>query len=155
MSWAPAFRRNLWLGQAVVDLRRLFRGVGLPLPTQVLVASGSTMVVNGMPALGQCMPSTARADKLRMITVNERLVDPVQILGVLVHELIHAADDCRSGHGPWFAAWARALGLTGPVEGSYASPELRRKLESIANGLGSYPQPTIGFNITLTGAVAA
>ena len=132
MTWAPAYRRNLWLAQAVTELRVYFTSVGLPLPSKVLVTVGRTVLTEYGPALGQCTPARSRADRLPLITVNETLTDSVQILSVLTHELIHAADDCQCQHGPWFTAWARALGLIGPSNTSYPSPSLRSKLESMA-----------------------
>jgi hypothetical protein len=155
MTWAPAFRRNLWLAQAVTDLRPHFYGAGLPLPKQVLVTTGSTLVTESGPALGQCTSSKSRADRLPMITIHETLSDRVTILAALVHELIHAADDCQCRHGAWFTAWAMELGLVGPAYTSLPSTSLRSKLESVALGLGPYPQPNVGFNITTSGAVAA
>ena len=93
-----------------------------------------------------------------MITINPTLWDPVTVLAVLIHELIHAADGCRCPHGDWFQAWARHLGLTWPHSSpgqTSAGPQLHRRLGTIAAWLGRYPDEQFGFNLTGGGMVAA
>jgi hypothetical protein len=151
----PVFQRNLWLGQAVTDLRPVFSSAGLRLPPQVLVTTGKTLPTPTGPATGLCYPSSGRPDRRPLIVINEDLKEPVAMLSTLTHELIHAADDCASGHGKWFAGWAATLGLSGDPTATYAGPSLRHRLECMAHGLGPYPEPQMGFSVMPSGQVAA
>lgn len=156
--WTPAYQRRLWLGHAVVELRHLLGVAGLTLPARVLVTTGPTMLVHGHPAAGQCDRSGARADGLSVITINPSESGATRVLEILIHELIHAADNCCSQHGDWFQAWAAHLGLTWPTgfpAYTSAGPHLRRQLDEFAKGLGLYPSETVGFNLTGSGMVAA
>lgn len=154
-GWAPAYDRHLWLAQAVTVLRPLVSSAGLVLPKRVLVQSGPTVMCEHGPALGQCQPSTARLDRLPLITINNCIGDSVIVLSTLLHELVHAADDCRSDHGEWFVAWARALGLDGPIPSTHAGPVLLPRLRAIASSLGVYPAAGFGYDVTTGGQVAA
>ena len=69
--------------------------------------------------------------------------DSLRVLDVLVHELIHAIDDCQSGHGAPFRRIALAVGLTGKMTATVASPELEEKLKVILEKLGEYPHAKI------------
>ena len=153
--WTPAYQRHLWLAQAVVNLKPTLGRTGLPLPERVLVQAGPTILVDGWPALGQCVPSTARSERLPVITISGELTDRATVLATLVHELIHAADDCRSAHGAWFAAWAQRVGLQGSLPSTHAGPGLAAQLETIGRHLGPYPPAAIGFSLTASGLVAA
>ena len=149
-----AFERGLWLGRAVAWLRPTFEIVGLTVP-KVSVQTGQTITCsNGLPALGQCSPSDSSPFRLPVIVVNETLIEPVEILSVLMHEMLHAVDNCVSGHGPWFQGWANALDLVFcPHPATIPGSTLRRGLQSIAAGLGRYPEPKVGFHVTAMGQV--
>lgn len=75
--------------------------------------------------------------------------DVVQLGSTTIHEMIHAVDNCQSGHGKAFRDMAVAIGfLTGkkPNGGSYsmrsteASPKLIRWIKKTAKKLGAFPQ---------------
>src|SRR5690606_28375110 len=130
------------LAQAVTELRSLIGQAGLVLPARVLVTTGPTIATVNGPAAGQCTSSAGRADRLPVITINPSLAEPVAVLSVLVHELVHAGDNCRSAHGDWFQAWARHLGLVWPPGSpgaTSAGAQLHRQLGAIAGRLGHYP----------------
>lgn len=65
------------------------------------------------------------------------------MLDVLVHELVHAADDCRSGHKGAFRRLATAIGLTGRMTATVAGPELAARLHALAEELGPYPHAAL------------
>jgi hypothetical protein len=67
------------------------------------------------------------------------LSDAVLVLDTLMHELIHAVNDCQNKHGPAFKKMALTLGLKGPMRSAGTGPELLAKLEAIALSLGHYP----------------
>jgi hypothetical protein len=77
--------------------------------------------------------------------MSPQLEDPLVVLGVLVHELVHAVDDCRSGHRGAFARIARGVGLEGRMTTSTPGPELAMRLNGLARALGPYPHGALGI----------
>jgi hypothetical protein len=151
------WERDLWLVRAVQCLRPVVNRAGLALPKRVTVKAGPTQTAgdSSLVALGECWPSSATKDGVPGIIINPSMTDAITILSTLIHELVHAADNCGSGHGPWFAAWARAIGLEGAVPSTHAGPALQRTLRVIAQELGAYPAPQHGYNLAASGRVFA
>jgi SprT-like family len=151
------WERDLWLARAVHQLRPVIEACGLRLPSLVTVKAGLTHDSAGgsQHALGECWPSRTTSFGAPGIVINRCVHDGVTVLAVLVHELIHAAADCQDGHGEWFKAWARAIGLEGPVPSTHAGPRLRRQLQAINRGLGGYPGARFGFSMTSAGGLVA
>ncbi|MDG4792735.1 SprT-like domain-containing protein [Micromonospora sp. WMMD1082] len=89
--------------------------------------------------IGQCWASHTTADKTPQVFVSPVLADAGQVLETLAHELIHAWDDCKSGHRGDFAKLARRIGLTGKMTATVAGDELKARLDEIADQLGEYP----------------
>lgn len=145
--------RDLWLVRAVHRIRPILSEYGLPLPKRVTVRVGVTWLPSGSAShpLGECWPSFATDAGVPGIVVNESVTDEMTILAVLVHELVHASDKCRSGHGSWFSSWARAVGLDGPILSTHAGPLLQRQLRPIARALGRYPRAHHGYCVSLAG----
>jgi len=57
----------------------------------------------------------------------------------LLHELIHAADDCASGHKGAFAEAAIRLGFQGPMTQTPPGVELAAEVITLAEALGPFP----------------
>ncbi len=148
------WERRLWLVRAAQHLRSRCAAAGLVLPSRLTVTSGTTQVVNGAYALGECWPIATTAEGMPAIVIWDGLIDPVTILSTLLHELIHAADDCRSQHGPWFASWAQSLGLVG-LPATSAGPQLHRALGRVACILGAYPDVRHGYVAYANGRMLA
>lgn len=74
------------------------------------------------------------------VTVHVRcdIKDPVQILGVLVHECIHAFMNIK-GHGKDFKHEAMRVGFEKPITQYHPSPELVSACENIYKKLGEFP----------------
>ena len=157
VSTIAVWERDCWLVRAVHRLRPVVGESGLLLPKRITVRAGQTNLsdTGSGHALGECWPSTATTDGVPGIVVNATITDTRTILHVVVHELIHAADDCRDGHGAWFTAWARALGLEGDIPSTYAGPRLQRSLSALARDLGAYPAPQYGYNLSRSGRLIA
>jgi hypothetical protein len=138
--------RELWLEQAVRALTPLFKEQGATVPTQVRVSVGFPKGRKGNKgnAIGQCWAGAAAADGVHQVFISPVLTDPVQILGVLVHELVHAVDDCQSGHVGAFRKLATSLGLTGKMTATTVGEELAPKLEKIAAKLGPFNHAQLG-----------
>ena len=90
-------------------------------------------------AIGTCHPrSHSECGKLNQLTISP-VLGQADILGVLVHEMIHAVDDCKSGHGKVFRQMAIAAGLTGKMTATTPGDILAATLLQITEELGTYP----------------
>ena len=74
------------------------------------------------------------------VTIHVRcdIKDPVQILGVLVHECIHAFMNIK-GHGKDFKHEAMRVGFEAPITRYHPSPALVCTCENIYKKLGEFP----------------
>jgi hypothetical protein len=146
--------RDLWLVQAVQELRPWVTRHGLTLPGRVAVSVATTQPTGGRPALGECWPSASTREGVPAIVISHALTSSTTVLSTIVHELLHAADDCKSQHGAWFVAWASALGLVGSPS-THAGPRLAKALGGMARRLGSYPASQYGYTMFDTGRLVA
>jgi len=143
---APAARfstREEWLVAAVAKLTPLFAELGETVPAiRVSVGwPGGRGAKNAV--IGQCWSSAASSDKVAQLFISPVLVEADRVLDVLAHELVHAVDDCTSGHKGRFAKIAKGLGLTGKMTATVAGDELKAKLVAIAAELGPYPHAAL------------
>jgi SprT-like family len=130
--------REQWLQHAVTALTPFFSAKGYLVPNcHVSCGFASTDVKRGH--IGQCWSTKASADKVNQIFISPALSDSVAVLDTLMHELIHAVDDCENKHGPVFKKMALKLGLKGPMRSAGAGPELKLRLKELAKSLGPYP----------------
>ncbi len=140
--------REQWLELAVLKLRRLFEEIDVEVP-EVRVSVGWPSK-GGLRAtgkvVGQCWKGCVSTDGVAQVFISPVLgADPVQHLGVLLHELVHASDDCDSGHRGHFAKTARALGLAGKMTTTVVPEdgELAERLRGFLEQLGEYPHATM------------
>lgn len=132
--------REEWLDKAVAKLEPLFLDIKQPLPPKVRVSCGwpsSKGLSSKNKVIGECWHSDATADGIPQIFISPTLTDPVKVLGVLVHELIHAMG--IKGHKKDFRAVALLIGLEGKMTATEPGKVLEGKLMKIAHFLGEYP----------------
>ena len=134
--------REAWLLAAVERLRPWFAAKGWEVPPcQVSCGFASTGVRSGH--VGQCWSRGSSPGGLNQLFVSPALSDPIEVLDTLVHELVHAVDDCRHKHGREFKRIALSIGLKGPMRSASAGPQLRERLAQLADALardrGPYP----------------
>lgn len=92
--------------------------------------------------VGQCWKKDVSKDGYPQIFISPTVGDDLlQALGVVVHELIHAWDDCQSGHKGNFARAARAVGLEGKLTATHVDPgsPLGLQLTQVIEELGTFP----------------
>ena len=131
--------RESWLLAAVEQLRPVFRARQHVIPQHVMVSCGFASTGARSHHIGQCWPTHSSANAINQIFISPALHEPVEVLDTLVHELVHAVDDCRHKHGPAFRKIALSLGMKGPMRSAHAGPELRQALTQLAQTLGAYP----------------
>lgn len=89
--------------------------------------------------VGQCWNSSSTEDGTPAIFISPKVKNPIEVLSILVHEVIHAIDDCASGHRGAFLKMFRKVGMVGKATQSQAGDELLLTLSKIEDRLGKYP----------------
>jgi hypothetical protein len=142
---APKFNtREEWLTAAIQSLSVLFAEVGQNLPTVRVSVGWPGGNGRKQTVIGQCWSTSASADGIGQVFISPVLDDAVRVLDVLTHELVHAVDDCLSGHKGNFAKIAKAVGLTGKMTATVAGDNLKARLAEISADLGVYPHSRLG-----------
>jgi hypothetical protein len=143
--------REQWLELAILKLRPLFAEQDIHLPA-VRVSVGWPSrggTANKGKVIGQCWKSTVATDGVAQIFISPILGhdrdEVVKMLGVLVHELIHAVDDCVSGHKGAFAQMAKRMGLTGKMTATTVGEDLAGLLSGVIDEVGEYPHAVLRF----------
>lgn len=142
--------REQWL-RGAVDLlnERVFKPAGYETPSDVKVSCGwpsAGGVGSRQATIGQCFNRASSSNGVNEIFISPRLSDPIKCLDVLAHELVHAIDDCKSGHKGEFRKMATAIGLEGKMTSTVAGEELAKRLNAISEFLGEYPHGELSAN---------
>jgi len=139
---SPPTTREEWLRAAVDRLRPTFAAQGNPLPPALQVSVGFPSVgalARRTRRVGECWSPQASLDGLHQLFISPLLGEPVLVLAVLAHELVHAAVGTPARHGPRFRRAALALGLRGRMTATVAGPDLQARLEELSRLLGDFP----------------
>ncbi len=124
--------------RAVSYLEPIFQRSGYQIP-MVKVSIGFPSTGAKSRHLGQCWGRKSSEDGMNQIFIAPNHADPVEVLDTLTHELVHAVDDCQSGHGEGFKRIATDVGLKGPMRSAGAGEYLKQDLIKIAQALGHFP----------------
>jgi hypothetical protein len=143
--------REQWLQAATDKLRPMFSEVGAELPKNIRVSCGwptkrALAGNSGLRAIGQAFASSCSTEKLREVFISPCIAHAPTVLATLVHELVHAQDDCKNGHKAPFRRVAVALGLEGKMTATFAGSELAGKLSAIAAEIGDYPHAPLDLS---------
>ena len=130
--------RESWLMEAVEQIKPIFERMGYQVPL-VKVSVGFPSTGSKGRHLGQCWSTRSSDDGVNQIFIAPHLPTPIEVLDTLVHELVHAVDDCQSGHGENFKRIAKDIGLKGPMRSAGADEFLMQDLIKISNQLGNFP----------------
>jgi len=141
--------REAWLFQAIDILDWYFEELDKPIPAILIqkewpkdadrtACIGMSLTKWQRPPL--CNPRRPVELLEAKIFIAPDVVEDLQVLETLVHELIHSVLPYDALHGDQFKDLADALGLEGPMKFTYAGTKLRIKLLNISNTLGPYPE---------------
>ena len=130
--------REEWLMETVEQIKPIFEQVGYQVP-RVKVSIGFPSTGSKGRHLGQCWSTKSSEDGLNQIFLAPHLETPVEYLDTLVHELVHAVDNCSSKHGAGFKKIAKDVGLKGPMRSAGAGESLMKDLVKISDLLGNFP----------------
>lgn len=97
--------------------------------------------------IGQCWPRKNSPNGVNEMFINPTQADPVKVLGILTHEMVHAYDDCESKHGGVFKKIATKIGLEGKMKSAFPGPVLLVEMTRIAAALGPYPHRAMSLEL--------
>lgn len=138
--------REEWMHRGIELIKPMFTDANHDLPINIRVAMGfpSTRALTRTGRrIGECWPTDCATDGSIAIFVSPLLSDEVEILGVLVHELVHAVLPTGTGHRAPFKRLATKLGLVGKMTATQIGDELRVRLGEIARSLGKLPHAAL------------
>lgn len=128
--------REDWLSRALHGpIAELLAAHGAEVPNDCRVSVGFPGGGSARKRIGECWPRARSARGVNEIFINPTLSDMATMLEVLVHEAVHASDNCASGHRGHFARVARAVGLEGKLTATHAGAELRAAMADWIAGL--------------------
>ena len=124
--------------------KSVFAQAGIEVPSDVKVTCGfpvSGGAGSRKRTIGQCFNREASKAGVNEIFISPTISNTYEVLGTLIHELVHAVDDCVNGHRGEFVRIADAVGLVGkPTQcGAEEGTELWTKLEKYIAKYGEYP----------------
>ncbi len=131
--------REEWLQAAIEMIRPTFLSKGYRIPDDCQVSCGFASTGLRSHHIGQCWSRKSSSDGRNQIFISPALHDPLEVMDTLVHELVHAVDDCQHKHGREFKKIAVKVGLEGPMRSASAGKELKQHLAELAAKIGPYP----------------
>jgi hypothetical protein len=133
--------REEWLTAGIEEFETLFKGAGYRVPKKIKVSCGWPVGSRGAKrTLGQCFSPEASSGGDIEIFIAPTIDDPVQVLGVTLHEMVHAVIGNEAGHGALFKEAGAAVGLTGaPTKMMPDEDRARWIKKELLPVLGTYP----------------
>jgi len=139
--------REEWLLALTNLLRPVFAAHGHAIPANLRVATSfpSRKALNGVKnqTIGQCWSPAVSGDGHHEVMVSPVLGDPMQVAGVLAHELVHAAVGVEHGHVGPFRKLALAIGLEGKMTATTAGEAFKRTVQPMLEAIGPYPHAAL------------
>lgn len=140
--------RESWLRAACEALEPTLKSAGVGL-ADVRVSCGwpaRGALSRVKRVIGECWHWSGTKDGQSHVFVSPVLDDPVETIGSLLHELIHAALPSKVKHGRQFARVALACGLEGKPTATVVGQGLRDRLHAeVLPNLGLYPHRALDF----------
>jgi hypothetical protein len=137
--------REGWLFAATGELRPHFESHGFILPDKIRFSIGFASTGKRGRMAGECWHANSSADQHYEIYIRPDKDDPLEVLGILVHELIHTLLPPTVKHGKPFKDIALVVGLQGKMRQTIPSLLLTEKLKIIVANLGTLPHASLNF----------
>ncbi len=105
-----AGNREGWANEILGVLQPRLAGLGITMPDGRTVRIGVTPL--SRTTLGVCHPARlSTSGTVNFISLCTKQASADELVYTLIHEYLHAADDCMSGHRNRWARWAALLGM--------------------------------------------
>ena len=137
--------RESWLRSATGELRPYFASVGHTIPDNIRFAIAFPSTGRRGARIGECWHCSTSDDGNFEIIIRADIAEPVEVLGVLVHELIHVVTPVDAGHGKLYKDAAIKVGLEGKMRHAMPGQLLRGLLVGIAETLGPLPHARLNI----------
>jgi hypothetical protein len=136
--------REAWLNYVATRMTPIFQQLAAPLPARLRIAIGFTSSGRRSKRIGECWDNQCSEDGYFEIFIRPDLGEskdllPMQVAGILGHELVHAAVGIAAGHGREFRRVAKGIGLVGPMAATTAGPEFEKAAQPILEAAGPLP----------------
>jgi hypothetical protein len=143
--------REAWLLAGWNDIRPHFQSLGYEPPDNIRLALSFTS--GGKRGIeGECWHPQYSGDNTYEIIIKADHDDPVEILGILIHQMIHTLLSPEAKHGREFRDIALRVGMEGRMSHAMPGALLRDRLAAIAEQLGPLPHAKLDL---ASGAIGA
>lgn len=140
--------REAWLHRVVLALTEWFEEVGEQVPPIRISIGWPSRGGLGKTkkVVGECWKSSASEDGINQIFISpihgaDQSGDAIE---TVLHEMIHAIDDCEHGHKNDFVRIAKSVGFIAPWTSTPPSDELRERIQGLIETLGPIPSAALG-----------
>ena len=140
--------REGWLEAAKNRLSaEFFCGETPPLPERTQCSC--SWMFRSAKAIGQCITPQASADGTTHILICPTQDHPIDVLGILLHEMIHAAVGVEFGHGKPFKDVMKRVGLKGKATATFVEDgtDLYGFMSALSGDLGVYPHAALSKTV--------
>lgn len=138
--------RERWLEQAGAIMVGWFPEDSRPGPFRVSVGWPSRRATAASNRrIGECWAGSNAADGVPQIFISPAIADPIEVLGILLHELVHVATP-GAGHKAPFSRLAKPLGLEGKMTATKVGADLKKRLNTLIKKLGDYTHAALSAN---------
>ena len=93
--------------------------------------------------IGLCEYNALSLKTGRQVTISDTIGDPVEVMAVMMHELIHAWMPVDEGHGANFAKACYAVGLEGKPTSTRPGKAFKEWAKGVIAELGEYPHRAV------------
>ena len=138
--------REGWLRAATDDLRRYFSENGYEIPEKMRFSIGFPSTGRQGKRRGELWHAVTSDDETCELFIRADVEAPADVLGILVHELLHAVLPVDAGHGKLYKEGAAKIGLTGPMREAMPNALLSDLLAKIAVDLGPLPHARLNID---------
>jgi hypothetical protein len=122
--------REEWLNTILhKNVAPLLARHGATVPKDCKVSVGFPGGGSARKRIGECWPRNRSSIKVNEIFLNPSVKDAKRLVDILIHEAIHASDDCASGHKGHFMRVAKSVGFEGKMTATTAGPELSKWID--------------------------
>jgi hypothetical protein len=136
--------REHWLTDLAGRSERFFVNIKLPAYKLTCGWPLGGALSRKRQVLGQCFDSKVSVGEVHELFITPLLDDPLQVAGVVLHEMTHVAAGVDAGHKGRFIRIAQHIGLTkGKPISALPGERLNEYLTKLVDQLGPYPHKAV------------